>query len=99
MRALAERLGVPAANITVEDRSSRTLENAREVARILRARGASSVLLVTSPLHMRRAKLCFEKQGVEVSCAPVPDIAEALLVKELVYEYVGLAYYRTHRWV
>jgi uncharacterized SAM-binding protein YcdF (DUF218 family) len=100
MKTLALALGIPPERIIVEDRSSRTVENAREVARLLRAHGASAILLVTSPLHMRRAKLCFEKQGVEVSCAPTPCVAhEALLAKEVLHEYLGLAYYRVRGWV
>jgi uncharacterized SAM-binding protein YcdF (DUF218 family) len=100
MRALAETLGAPIEQLIVEDRSTRTVENAREVASLLRARGARAIVLVTSPLHMRRAKLCFEKQGVEVSCAPTPRGAhEALFAKEVLHEYLGLAYYRAHGWV
>jgi uncharacterized SAM-binding protein YcdF (DUF218 family) len=99
MKALAERLGVPAGRILVEDRSSRTVENAREVASLLRIAGAPSALLVTGSLHMRRARRCFERQGVRVSCAPVPRIGDAgLLAKEVLHEYIGLAYYRLRRW-
>jgi uncharacterized SAM-binding protein YcdF (DUF218 family) len=97
MRTLAITLGLPAARITVEDRSSRTVENAREVARLLGADGGA--LLVTGPLHMRRARRCFERQGVAVACAPVPRTSEgALLVKEVIHEYLGLAYYALRRW-
>jgi uncharacterized SAM-binding protein YcdF (DUF218 family) len=100
MKALALSLGMPPEQILVEDRSTSTAENAREVTRLLRADGTSAILLVTSPLHMRRAKLCFERQGVEVSCAPTPRMGhEALLAKEVLHEYLGLAYYRAHGWV
>jgi uncharacterized SAM-binding protein YcdF (DUF218 family) len=100
MKALAEGFGVSAGQIVVEDRSSRTTENAAEVAALLRALGASSMLLVTSPFHMRRAKLCFEKQGLDVACAPTPRMGHgALLAKEVLHEYLGLAYYRAQGWV
>jgi uncharacterized SAM-binding protein YcdF (DUF218 family) len=100
MKTLALALGVPSDRIVVEDRSSRTSENAREVAHLLRVHGALSILLVTSPLHMRRAKLCFEKQGVKVSSAPTPLLGqETLVTKEVLHEYLGLAYYRAHRWI
>ena len=100
MKALALSLGMAPERIIVEDRSTRTAENAREVTHLLRAHGTSSILLVTSPLNMRRAKLCFERQGVEVSCAPTPRMGhEALLAKEVLHEYLGLAYYRAHGWV
>ena len=50
---------------------------------------------------MRRAKLCFEKLGVRVSCAPTPGTGprSSLLAKEVLHEYLGLAYYRAHRWI
>ena len=100
MKALALALGAPGDKIIVEDRSSRTVENAREVTALLRARGMLAIVLVTSPLHMRRAKLCFERQGVEVSCAPTwPAAHEALFAKEVLHEYLGLAYYRANGWV
>ncbi len=99
MKALAEQLGVPAEQIVVEDRSSRTVENAREVAALLRAAGAPSALLVTGALHMRRARGCFERAGVRVACAPVPGLGHgALLAKEVLHEYIGLAYYRLRGW-
>ena len=71
------------------------------VARLLRAEAAPSILLVTGPLHMRRAKLCFEKHGVRVSCAPTPAAGSrsSLLAKEVLHEYLGLAYYRAHGWI
>jgi uncharacterized SAM-binding protein YcdF (DUF218 family) len=100
MRAFALSLGLPPEVILVEDRSSRTAENAREVARLLGDHGARAVLLVTSPLHMRRARLCFEKQGIEVSCAPTPRLAhETLFAKEVLHEYLGLLYYRARGWI
>jgi len=101
MEALALALGVPREAVIVENQSTRTSENAREVARLLRAERDPSVLLVTGPLHMRRAKLCFEKQGVRVACAPTPAAGErsSLHAKEVLHEYIGLAYYRAHRWI
>jgi uncharacterized SAM-binding protein YcdF (DUF218 family) len=99
MHDYALSLGARPADIVVEDRSTRTAENAREVAGLLRQHGARAILLVTSPVHMRRARLCFERQGVEVSCAPAPGVGEgALFAKEVLHEYLGLAYYRVRGW-
>ena len=103
MQALALALGVPPEAIIVENQSTSTAENAREVARLLRREAIPSILLVTSPLHMRRAKLCFERMGLEVSCAPTPSIGtgrhESLVVKEVLHEYLGLGYYRVRGWI
>jgi uncharacterized SAM-binding protein YcdF (DUF218 family) len=105
MRALCESLGVPPSSILTEGTSSRTAENAREVARLVRARGESSILLVTSPAHMRRAKLCFERQAIRVSPAaafppsPTASPGKASLLEEVLHEYLALLCYRALGWV
>jgi uncharacterized SAM-binding protein YcdF (DUF218 family) len=101
MRDLALALGVAGERILVEERSSCTAENARAVAALL-ADEPRDVLLVTSALHMRRAALCFERQGFRVGPAPVPaasgeDPERASLVTQTLHEYLGLAYYRALR--
>jgi uncharacterized SAM-binding protein YcdF (DUF218 family) len=103
MAALAERLGVPRARILIEERSSRTSENAREVAALLGA-DAREVLLVTSALHMRRAVLSFRRNGVVAAPAPVADVPgedpeRATVVGQTLHELIGLAYYRFAGWV
>jgi uncharacterized SAM-binding protein YcdF (DUF218 family) len=104
MRALALRLGVAAEKIIVEERSSTTAGNAREVAALLQPHAGDGILLVTSALHMRRAKLCFARHGVPVGPAPVPYIADedpvrASVVTQTLHEYLGLAYYRALGWI
>jgi uncharacterized SAM-binding protein YcdF (DUF218 family) len=106
MKRLAAELGVPEGLIETEGHSSRTAENAEEVAALLHARGSPSILLVTSPLHMRRATLCFAKHGVSVGAAPVPEASasgerpgRASLVSQALHEYIGLAYYRARGWI
>ncbi len=104
MKSLAVEHGVPAGRIEIEGHSSRTAENAEEVARLVHARGDASILLVTSSLHMRRAKLCFQKQGIAVGAAPVPKIEgeppeRASVVSQALHEYIGLVYYGLRRWI
>lgn len=102
MAALAERLGVARERIRVEGRSSRTSENAREVAALLGGE-TRAVLLVTSALHMRRAVLCFRRHGISAAPAPVPhvpgeDPERATIVGQTLHELIGLAYYRFAGW-
>lgn len=66
MTALLVELGVPPVAIVQEARSRTTGENARFSAGLLQARGAKSILLVTSALHMPRATLEFERLGFRV---------------------------------
>jgi len=63
--------GVDPARLVVEDRSRNTRENAIESARLLRERGWSRILLVTSAAHMERSVGCFRAVGLEVDTWPV----------------------------
>ncbi|MGP1471322.1 MAG: YdcF family protein [Schwartzia sp. (in: firmicutes)] len=63
-------LGVPEEDILLETESKTTTQNARYSAQILRERGFTRPILVTSAFHMPRAVLNFEKQGIEVTPYP-----------------------------
>jgi uncharacterized SAM-binding protein YcdF (DUF218 family) len=67
-QSLVDDFHVPVA--WVEDQSQDTHQNAVQSATILRAGGISRVLLVTHAWHMPRAKLVFERAGLEVRLAP-----------------------------
>ena len=62
--------GIPEEDIWIDSVSKNTHENAIESVKILRKKnlGQGKVLLVTSGTHMKRAKACFGKQGLKVSC-------------------------------
>ncbi len=59
-------LGVPESDILMETESLNTTQNAIYTAAMLREKGFSRPILVTSAFHMPRSVLCFRKQGVEV---------------------------------
>jgi uncharacterized SAM-binding protein YcdF (DUF218 family) len=67
MRRMALARGVPEAALLVEPRSRDTVENARETARLLRSRGARSVVLVSDRVHLPRAALLFRLAGLRVA--------------------------------
>jgi len=66
MRQLLRDLAVPDAAMLLEERSRNTEDNARETAALLQPRGVRTVLLVTSALHMRRARQHFVRAGLTV---------------------------------
>jgi uncharacterized SAM-binding protein YcdF (DUF218 family) len=68
MANVAIRLGIPAKDIVIENRSRNTWENAEAVQKLLPGK---TVVLVTSAFHMRRSLAMFKKQGFSVLPAPV----------------------------
>jgi uncharacterized SAM-binding protein YcdF (DUF218 family) len=64
MAAFARGLGVPADVLSVERESRYTMENALRTAPLLE--GCRSVWVVTTPFHLRRAAMWFERLGFEV---------------------------------
>lgn len=71
MADLITTLGVPRARLVLESASLNTRENAEYAARILRDRGAETVVVATSENHLRRAVREFRRAGVTVIPAPV----------------------------
>lgn len=70
MRQFLLELGVPGRAMVLEPGSVTTAQNAAFSARLLRQRNIDEVLLVTSALHMRRARRLFEREGIRVIPAP-----------------------------
>jgi uncharacterized SAM-binding protein YcdF (DUF218 family) len=61
---------VPAEAIWQQDQSQNTYEDAVYSAALLEQQGIDSIILVTSAMHMPRAKALFEAQGLNVTPAP-----------------------------
>ena len=73
MRDLAIRLGTPAQAVLVETESLSTITNARNTIRLLRRRfrrSECSVIVVSSPYHLARARQLFECAGAKVQIHP-----------------------------
>lgn len=66
MRLILRDFGVPNEAIVLEGKSRNTRENARFTAKLLAERGIETALLVTSALHMKRAKMHFDAEGLNV---------------------------------
>lgn len=68
---LAVALGVRSDQLIHENKSRNTHENALYTKELVEQEQFSSYLLVTSSYHMKRAKKCFEKQGINITPFPV----------------------------
>lgn len=71
MTDLLTQLGVPAQAIWQQEKSQNTYEDALYSAELLQEKEIAEVILVTSAMHMPRAKALFENQGISVIAAPV----------------------------
>jgi uncharacterized SAM-binding protein YcdF (DUF218 family) len=114
MAAVLRSQGVPDDMIWPERRSTRTYENAKYAAEILRAKGIDRVALVTDGYHMLRGDLCFRKQGIDVVPAPcsfrtspfpltvsqfLPGSTAIRQNEETLHEWIGIIWYRTKGWL
>lgn len=111
MASFLTMAGVPDSVITIEPDAVNTYENAVKSAEILNSKFPNQkYLLITSSFHMKRSKLCLEKQGVDFDIFPagfyttyptarfddlfIPK-AESILNWELIIkEWVGIATYK-----
>ncbi len=69
-RSLALSLDTPQQAVFLADGSANTEEDARRVALVMSQYQWRSVILVSHPLHLYRAKLFFEKEGLIVYTSP-----------------------------
>lgn len=93
-------LGVPEDDILLEKRSTVTRENLENAAEIMDRKGLSSALIVSDPLHMRRAMLLARDAGITAFTSPTrtsryqsDDTKFDFLRREVVY-FIGYKWYR-----
>jgi uncharacterized SAM-binding protein YcdF (DUF218 family) len=72
-RRYAMRSGVPGADILIEEQSHNTYENLLNAKRLADARGLRTVLIVSDPLHMKRAVSMARDVGLEAEPSPTPS--------------------------
>ena len=86
----------------IENVSATTWDNAARSAALLRARGVTSVYVVTHAWHTRRALIAFSHTGLTVIAVPVSSLgpfrvdASAFLPTVSAWQY---SYYALHEWI
>ena len=109
MLALAIDQGVPAGDIVLEQRASNTYENVKFVDEILKDHRWTSILLVSSPYHMRRAVGVWRKVAPEIAVAATPPEqsqfydhvrgANLEQVRGIIQEYLAILGYWRRGWL
>ncbi|RAZ68603.1 YdcF family protein [Planococcus maitriensis] len=72
-RNFAIRNNIPEEDILIETQSLITEENFRFAGEVAKENGLSSFLVVSDPLHMKRALLMAEHAGIEAYSSPTPS--------------------------
>lgn len=103
MKAWAISKGVPTEAILIENEAGNTYENVKFTNAILGRNGWRSILVVSSPYHMRRVSLVYSKIGgdLKVAYTPIPESrfyshgtgASLEQTRALAHEYLGILYY------
>jgi len=65
--------GLPGEAVLTEDRSQHTLENLFNVRALMRTEGWQTLLMVSDPLHLARARATAQGLGLEVCCSPARE--------------------------
>ncbi|HEV2799634.1 MAG TPA: YdcF family protein [Pyrinomonadaceae bacterium] len=92
--------GVPAGDILIEEKSHTTYENILYAKQIADAQGLKKVLIVSDPLHMKRAVAMASDMGMAAYPSPTPTTryrslkSQAELLAHETYYYLG---YLLHR--
>lgn len=72
-RLYALKQGVPDDAIVSEERSHSTWENLEYAQKFFASRDIRTVIIVSDPLHLRRAMLIAEEQGIDAYASPTPS--------------------------
>lgn len=99
-REYALSRGVPDKDILIEDLSRTTRENIIYAAQVAESGGLSTFIIVSDPLHMRRAMLIAEDNRLKAIPSPTPSSkyktpkAKVCFLMREVCIYIGYSFYR-----
>lgn len=99
-RSYAISQGVSAKHIMIEEKSTETLQNLQNSQAIMKKHGLKSAIIVSDPLHMRRAMTMARDLGITAYSSPTPTTVyrTAQSKKEfLEKEVMAYIYYKLDR--
>jgi len=109
-RQLAEAAAVTPDKVSVVGRAENTREEALLIGKLSKEKGYKLILLVTSPIHSRRASAALEKEGVTIVSTPSAETRFDLVTLDtwgdrlaafgsVMHERLGLWMYARRGWV
>ena len=91
--------GIPAEDVLLEQMSTITEENLNYALSIMQQEDLQSALIVSDPLHMKRAMLLAEDIGIPAFSSPTPTTRYRSLWPKLQFLGRELFFYVGYRWV
>ena len=94
-RQYAVSAGMPEADILLEERSTITQENLLYTKELMEEAGYETAVVVSDPLHMKRAMLLAKDAGMEAYSSPTPTSryksfhTKAKFLAREVFYYIG----------
>lgn len=82
-RTFAQRLGIPDTAIYSEENSHTTQQNLAEAAALMRLHGLHSAIVVSDPLHLKRAMWMAQDAGIKAVSSPTPSSMYRSLATQL----------------
>ncbi|MCX6876040.1 MAG: YdcF family protein [Verrucomicrobia bacterium] len=71
-RSVATQQGVPVGDILIEERSRTTQQNLTEARSVMQKHGLKSAIIVSDPLHMKRAMMMADGLDMDAVSSPTP---------------------------
>ena len=102
-RQYALERGIPAADILIEEKSHTTYENILYAKQLADSHGITKVLIVSDPLHMKRAVAMASDVGLAAEPSPTPSTryqglkSQMTLLAHETYYYIGYLLQRPFR--
>ena len=107
-RELSE-IGVPLDDISTEDLSKNTYQNAKFLAAVIKPAAYDQIYLVTSGFHMQRSLILFSHFGIRANPAPsdrlgvrgrkLTSISQNFLYADLcLHEFGGIVQFYLYNW-
>ena len=103
-RKYLESLGIPENAIIEEDTSTITQENLENAKKIMDENGYQTALIVSDPLHMKRAMLLARDMGIDAFSSPTQSSAYKSIKTKIPFAaretffYIGYKWYRFFRY-
>ena len=91
--------GIPQADLLLEEQSVITEENLKYAAALMRREGLKTALIVSDPLHMKRAMVLAGDAGLTAFSSPTPTSRYRSFGTKLKFLARELFFYVGYRWV